>query len=132
MGKAPEVAAKDPEVAAKDPEVAVITSEVASKTKEVASNGAMQSSIQERVRKLCETLLAGARADIRRNAEAILALVVQNDSVTLQVLEEKTGLPDRTIRNAIALLKRRGVISRSGSTRRGRWIVHWQDATNME
>ena len=132
MGEAPEVAANTAEVAVKNPQVAVKDPEVAVNPPEMASNGALQSSIQERVRQLCEILLTGARADIRRNAEAVLLLIAQNDSMTLQAIEEKTGLPDRTVRNAITLLKRRDVLSRSGSARRGRWIVHWQNAKDTE
>jgi predicted HTH transcriptional regulator len=55
--------------------------------------------------------------------ERIIALITLDHKISVQTIARNTGISKRNCERAIAELKRTGVISRSGSTRSGHWIV---------
>lgn len=93
---------------------------------EVASNAEEPASLDDRIDGLIELVLADGRADTRRNAKAVLKEFAKNERATLRGIAAQTGLSVRAVNNAVTLLKCRNVLSREGSARCGRWIIHWQ------
>ncbi len=54
----------------------------------------------------------------------LLDLIARNPEITVPALAKATGLSQRSCERAIASLKASGALSRIGTTRRGRWVVH--------
>lgn len=61
--------------------------------------------------------------DQKRKREIVLAEIVKNPSVTQLQLEEITGLSRSGIRYIMRQLEAEGLLRRTGSKRKGRWIV---------
>ncbi len=55
---------------------------------------------------------------------AIISLVKKNVAITQTELAVATGVSVTTIKRHIAELKEKGFLERTGSTKKGRWIVH--------
>lgn len=55
---------------------------------------------------------------------AIISLVKENVAITQTELAVATGVSVTTIKRHIAELKEKGFLERTGSTKKGRWIVH--------
>lgn len=56
--------------------------------------------------------------------ERIIALIIQNDKISVQEITDSTGLSKRNCERIIAELKKDGIMSRIGSARTGRWVVN--------
>jgi ATP-dependent DNA helicase RecG len=53
--------------------------------------------------------------------EIILKLIKDNPSVTRNDLADKTGLSPDGVKYHMQLLKKRGIIKHTGSTKKGKW-----------
>lgn len=90
---------------------------------EVAPNNSELASMTQRIEAVLENALQGARADIQRNATAVLTELVRDDGATLRDIATRTDLSLRTVNNSINILKSHGLLGREGTPRRGRWLI---------
>lgn len=72
---------------------------------------------------ILDQALPSLRRDARANTEKVLAGIIGNPSATLAGLALSLSMPDRTIRNAISILKEVGILYRVGGDRGGHWLV---------
>jgi hypothetical protein len=56
--------------------------------------------------------------------DRIIALITLDNNISIPALANNMGISKRNCERIIAELKKAGVVSRSGSTRSGCWIVH--------
>lgn len=114
------------EIASNGDDIASNNGKAAPNNAEVASNVGEPVSLDERLDGMIDRVLGEARADTRRNARAVLKEFAQNDRATVRGIATRTGLSVRAVNNAVTLLKSRNALSREGTARRGRWVIHWQ------
>ena len=68
-------------------------------------------------------MLPGLRRDVQRNVECVLREIVDNVHVSVEDIHRKTGISARAVKNAIAILRKAGVISRVGGSFGGHWTI---------
>ena len=68
-------------------------------------------------------MLPGLRKDVRRNVDRVLKEIVDNVYVSVEEIHDKTGISARAVKNAIAILRKAGVISRVGGSFGGHWKI---------
>ena len=56
-------------------------------------------------------------------AQTVLALIAEQNNITLEILTDKIGVSRETVKRAIKLLKQNGYIERVGSDKAGCWKV---------
>ena len=56
-------------------------------------------------------------------AQEVLALIAEQNNITLEILTDKIGVSRETVKRAIKLLKQSGYIERVGSDKTGYWKV---------
>ena len=111
--KSLEVAPKGTQVAQKGSEVAQISPEVAQKETEVAQRGA----------EVAQRLSGKGRADAISNATLVFEMIFANNKSSISEIENKTGLSNGSVKNAIRLLRINGIIKREGADFGGKWTV---------
>lgn len=68
-----------------------------------------------------EKLPSKLPSKLPKSAQKTLKKIAQNPSITIRQLGEGLDLSERTIKNHLALLKKTGLIVRSGSDKTGYW-----------
>ena len=53
----------------------------------------------------------------------ILNLIKQDEKITNNVLTQKTGISQKTLRRELVALNKKGFITREGSRKDGRWMI---------
>lgn len=72
-----------------------------------------------------ETKLQNAKWDLTEAEEKLVILIKENPSITQKKLHEKSEIPLGTIKRILPVLQKKGVISREGNNRTGRWIINY-------
>lgn len=67
--------------------------------------------------------LSKKKEKLNNTQEKILELIKKDASITQKEMAEIIGLAMPTIRKNIGILKNKKIISRSGSTKKGQWII---------
>ncbi|MBO7597007.1 MAG: Fic family protein [Bacteroidales bacterium] len=65
-----------------------------------------------------------AERPLSDNENKILNLISKNNYITIGEISVKTRLSDSGIRKIISLLKKKGIITRLGSRKKGHWVVN--------
>ena len=68
-------------------------------------------------------MLPGLCKDVQRNVERVLREIVDNVYVSVEEIHRKTGISARAVKNALAILRKAGVISRVGGSFGGHWMI---------
>lgn len=68
--------------------------------------------------------LSKKKEKLNNTQEKILELIQKDASITQKEMAEIIGLAMPTIRKNIGILKNKKIISRSGSTKKGQWIIN--------
>ena len=121
-----EVAQKGEEVSQKSGELAQKPCEVAQNRGELAQKGDGNADWADRIVMLLNDVLPMLRKDARRNAELVLCEIARNNEISIGEIREKTKLPEKTIKNAQALLRKVGILCRVGGDRGGHWMISWK------
>lgn len=79
-----------------------------------------------RISALLDEVAMGVRRDARRNMEIVLFEIAMNPHHTIAQIHAATSIPEKTIKNAQALLKELGVLCRVGGDFGGHWVVAWK------
>jgi ATP-dependent DNA helicase RecG len=61
--------------------------------------------------------------EINEKQNNIVLLIRENPAVTTRQLAEKIGAADYIVQNNLKILKDKGVITREGSKKKGKWIM---------
>ena len=115
-----EVSLKSLEVAPIGAEVAPINGEVAQRSAEVAQTG---SEVAQRGAEVAQRLSGKGRADAISNATLVFEVIFANNKSSISEIENKTGLSNGSVKNAIRLLRINGIIMREGADFGGKWVV---------
>ena len=101
--------------------------ELAQRDQELAQRDQELAQTDDRVEIILEKELPTLRKDARKNAELVLKEIVKNAEVTISMIHEHTGIPEKTIKNAQALLRNVGILYRIGGDFGGHWMISWKD-----
>ena len=115
-----EVSLKSLEVAPIGAEVAPINGEVAQRSAEVAQTG---SEVAQRGAEVAQRLSGKGRADAISNATLVFEVIFANNKSSISEIENKTGLSNGSVKNAIRLLRINGILKREGADFGGKWAV---------
>lgn len=115
-----EVAPKGTQVAQKGSEVAQISPEVAQRSAEVAQTDL---EVAQRGAEVAQRLSGKGRADAISNATLVFEMIFANNKSSIGEIENKTGLSNGSVKNAIRLLRINGIIKREGADFGGKWTV---------
>ena len=77
----------------------------------------------EVLKKVRNAVVHGEPVKLTATAQKVLALIVEQSNITLEILTEKIGVSRETVKRAIKLLKQSGHIERIGSDKAGYWKV---------
>ena len=55
--------------------------------------------------------------------DEILEIIKADPQITMKMISDRTGMTKRQVERALQTLKNRGIITREGSTKSGRWVV---------
>ena len=95
---------------------------------ELAQKDGERKKCSERVAVLLDAALPTTlRRDARAHAQQILEVIALNNTASIVEIHNKTGLPERTIKNAQSLLRSVGILHRVGGNRGGQWMISWKD-----
>ena len=100
---------------------------LAQSDQELAQTDQELTQTDDRVEIILEKELPTLRKDARKNAELVLKEIVKNAEVTISMIHEHTGIPEKTIKNAQALLRNVGILYRIGGDFGGHWMISWKD-----
>ena len=73
-----------------------------------------------------DTINAGASMSVKERA--VFAAIIENNSITIDGIIEKTGFSRPTVNRAISTLKKNGYMEREGSRKTGNWIILKKEA----
>lgn len=62
--------------------------------------------------------------NLTENEKKVVLLMKEEPTVTQKVICEKTGIPVGTVKRILPRLQKKGVISRVGNKRSGKWTVN--------
>ena len=65
----------------------------------------------------------GLNVGLNKTERKVIEYLMQNSSLTSEILAEKIGVTKRTVERAFSTLQEKRMIERVGSKRDGRWIV---------
>lgn len=68
-------------------------------------------------------LSVGLNVGLNKTERKVIEYLMQNSSLTSEILAEKIGVTKRTVERAFSTLQEKRMIERVGSKRDGRWIV---------
>lgn len=72
-----------------------------------------------------ERLLPSLRKDARTNAERVLLAIAMDPHETIAEMSVRISMPQQTIKNALGLLRDKGIICRIGGDFGGYWTINW-------
>ena len=59
----------------------------------------------------------------KRRKQGIVGLIASNPNITVDMLSEKMGVNEKTIRRDLAELREQGIIEREGGDFGGHWVI---------
>lgn len=62
---------------------------------------------------------------LSENEQMILTALLKEPELTQSLLAKKLGLSEDGVRYIMNQLKKKGLLERVGSRRKGQWLVHW-------
>lgn len=62
---------------------------------------------------------------LSKNEQMILTALLKDPELTQSLLAQKMGLSEDGVRYIMNQLKKKGLLERVGSRRKGQWLVHW-------
>lgn len=68
-------------------------------------------------------LNVGLSVGLNKTERKVIEYLMQNSSLTSEILAEKIGVTKRTVERAFSTLQEKRMIERVGSKRDGRWLV---------
>ena len=70
-----------------------------------------------------ESHISVFRGAKREKIRSILVCILQNETITLEQIVDRTEIPKTTVERYISELKERGILARDGATKNGRWKI---------
>jgi DeoR/GlpR family transcriptional regulator of sugar metabolism len=53
----------------------------------------------------------------------ILLLIKDNDLITIQEMSLKIKVPEKTVKQELAVLQEKGILTREGGRKDGKWVI---------
>ena len=53
----------------------------------------------------------------------IIGLIKDNDLITIQQMTQKTNVSEKTIKRELATLQEKGILTREGGRKEGKWVI---------
>ena len=123
-----ELAQRGGKMAPSGDELAQRGSELAQSDEKMAQRGSKECiDWSNRVVALLNLVLPTLRRDARNNAELVLTEIANDNAVSISEMHHKTQLPEKTIKNALALLRNVGILYRIGGDYGGHWMISWKE-----